>query len=208
MAEKNQKQRQTTMTPVIKIVGTVILILMLSTAGWAETNATGHGEQGFDWMGFLGKVFNSTVLFGGLIYILRKPMIEVLSQKSLDIKTDILNREEQVKSSANQLEEIINRLAKIESEVVSLKQAAKENGEVEQQRIADLGAKEAQRILELTDAEIATRMENAVRNLRTKIAELTINHFKQEIAQQLDAGAHEKIIANNIQISGEIIERE
>ncbi len=196
------------MTTVLKIVSIILLIMIISSPALAEGAAEAHGQHGFDWIGFLGKLFNSIVLFGGLIYFLRKPMIEVLSKKSIDIKADILQREELVLTTSNKLAEIIKRLDKIEDEVTAIKHTATEQGKSEQSRIAELGDKEAQRILELTDSEIAIRVENSVRNLKAKIADLTIDHFKQQIEQQLDHHAHEKIIAKNIHISGDIIERE
>jgi len=191
----------------IKIIGIAVMIVLLTTAAAAGD----HGEaahHGFDWMGFLGKLVNATILFGGLIFLLRKPVIEFLTHKSLGIKTDILQREENVKTTTSQLEEIGKRLEKIELEVTRMKEAAQENGIEEQKRIEELGKKEAQRILDLTDAEISNRVENSVRNLKARIADLTIEHFKADVEKQLDKKAHENIIEKNIEISGDIIERE
>jgi F0F1-type ATP synthase membrane subunit b/b' len=184
----------------------IVIIMVLFSSVLHASGAEGH--HGFDWMGFLGKLFNATLLFGGLIFFLRKPITEMLTQKSLDIKTEILQKEEEVKSTSSQLDEICKRLDKIEEEVSGMKVAAKESGEQEQARIEELGKKEAQRIVELTEAEIATKIENSVRNLKARIADLTIDHFKKDIETQLDKKAHEKIIEKNIEISGDIIERE
>jgi F0F1-type ATP synthase membrane subunit b/b' len=196
------------MNKAIKTLGTAILVMLLTTALFAGGGGEEGGHHGFDWMGFLGKLFNSVVLFGGLIFLLRKPIINLLTQKSLDVKNDILQREEDLKTTSGQLEEIRKRLEKIEAEVSGMKQAAEAGGKEEQKRIEELGAKEAQRILDMTDAEIANKIENSVRNLKARIADLTIDHFKQDIQKQLDKNAHEKIIEKNIEISGDIIERE
>ena len=193
------------MDRVIKIIGIVIMMVLLTTAAAASG---GEGHHGFDWMNFLGKLVNATILFGGLIFFLRKPIIEFLTHKSLGIKTDILQREEDVKTTTTQLEDIGKRLAKIEQEVTTMKDAAKEAGIQEQKRIEELGKTEAQRILDLTDAEISNRVENSVRNLKARIADLTIEHFKADVEKELDKKAHENIIEKNIEISGDIIERE
>lgn len=161
-----------------------MMVVLMSPHLLAEEGGA-EGHHGFDWFGFLGKVINSTILFGGLIYVLRKPITEVLAQKSADVKADIVDREERVVITARQLEEIKSRLEKIEEEVAAMKLAATETGKIEQQRITELATHETQRIVELTDAEIASRTENAVRNLKAKIATLTIDHFKQEIEKQL-----------------------
>jgi F0F1-type ATP synthase membrane subunit b/b' len=198
---------------VAAVIGVMILALILTTPafGFAEGNhETGgeHKEHHFDWWQFLGKSFNSIVLFGGLILLLRKPLIKLLTQKSLDIKTEIQERENEVEKTTSELAKLHNRLEKIEEEVAAMKQSARDSGSEEKKRIEELGAKEAQRIKELTEAEINTKVENSIRNLKAKIADLTIEHFKSDIQKQLDKKAHEKIIEKNIQKCGEIIERD
>ena len=176
--------------------------------GETSHGETGHGEgHGFNWGQFIGKTINSIILFGGLILLLRKPIIKLLTQKTLDVKTDIQHREDELEKTSRQLENLQKRLEKIEDEISHIKLSAEESGNQEKKRIEELGAKEAQRILELTEAEIDVKIENSIRNLKTKIADLTIEHFKKDIRQQLDKDAHERIIDKNIQRCGEISER-
>jgi len=186
-----------------------LMLLSFTTALFAGGNGEG-GEQGhhFNWWGFLGKLFNATVLFGGLIFLLRKPLIKLLVQKSRDVKNDIVQREELLKTTTGQLEEIKKRLEKIEEEVEDMKNSAGKSGDEEKKRIEELGEKEAQRIKALTEEEIDNKVDSSIRALKEKIADLTIDHFKKDIESHLDQKAHEKIIEKNIEISGEIIERE
>jgi F-type H+-transporting ATPase subunit b len=206
------------MTRGIKVVAAIIglmlvaMVLTIPLNAFTQEEHGDHveGEQGhsFDWGQFLGKSFNSLILFGGLILLLRKPIIKLLSQKSLDIKSDISQREEELAESSKQLEELRKRLDKMEEEVAGMKQMAEQSGNQEKKRIEELGAKEAQRILEMTESEINAKVDHSIRNLRAKIADLTIEHFKKDIRQQLDKDAHDKIIDKNIKSCGEIIERE
>ncbi|MCP5107486.1 MAG: hypothetical protein GY950_29130 [bacterium] len=196
------------------------MLFMWTAPVWAATPTTPetpaenaekpHGDDHhFDWKLFFGKVVNSTILFGGLIFLLRKPLIKMLSQKSLDVKTDIIRREDLVKTTGVQLEEIKKRLEKIEVEILAMKESAEKTGEDEKKRIKKLGENEAKRIADLTEEEIGNKVDSAVRNLKEKIADLTIDHFKKDIRDHLDKKAHEKLIEKNIKrISGESIERE
>jgi F-type H+-transporting ATPase subunit b len=190
----------------------IVLILVLSGAvfagGGQGSQEARESEHHFDWWGFLGKLFNSTVLFGGLIILLRKPIINLLAQKSLDVKNDIIRREQEVEDTSGQLENLKRRLAKIEEEVAAVKKAAEKSGNDEKKRIEELGDKESRRILALTEAEIAAKVENSIRKLKARIADLTIEHFKKDIEKQLDEESHERIIEKNIEICGDIIERE
>lgn len=168
----------------------------------------GEEHHGFNWWGFFGKMFDSTLLFGGLIYLMKDPLINLLAQKSQDIKTDIIEREELLGIKSTQLNTILERLEKIEHEVQAIRDHAEISGNEEQKRIEELGKTEAQRILALTEEEIGNKMEIAVRNLKERIADLTIEHFQKDIEANLDQRMHERLIEKNIDLlSGDGIER-
>jgi F0F1-type ATP synthase membrane subunit b/b' len=189
------------------IIALALAMLILPTLTFAEGEA--HGEEHhFDWWGLIGKTFNAALLFGGLIFLARKPLINLLAQKSLAVKNDIIQREEQLKNTAGQLEQIQKHLEELEQEIQTMKNNAKKSGNHEKKRIEQLGKKEAQRIRNLTEKEIDTKMETTVRNLKEKIADLAIRQFKQDIQTHLDRETHEQLIEKNIaQISGETLER-
>jgi F0F1-type ATP synthase membrane subunit b/b' len=192
----------------VVVTALMLVTLMLTAPVFADGEE--HGEEGehhFNWLGFFGKLFNSTVLFGGLIFLLRKPLIKLLAQKSLDVKNDIIQREELLKTTAGQLDAIKKRLEKIEEEVQDMKKSAEKSGEEEQQRIRELGDSEARRIAAITEEEIDNKIDTSVRRLKERIADLTIEHFKKDIRTHMDKKTHEKIIEKNIDISGDIIER-
>jgi F0F1-type ATP synthase membrane subunit b/b' len=173
--------------------------------------AGGEGSSGeqhhFDWGAFLGKVLNSTILFGGLILLLRKPILKLLTEKSLEVKSNIREREVQLRESAETFEEIKRRLEKIEEEVMEMRKRAESIGDEEKRRIEELGKKEAERIMRLGDEEIRSRVEASIRKLKARIADLSIDHFKKEIQAHLDEKTHQKIIEKNIEMSGEIIDK-
>ncbi|MFC2155069.1 hypothetical protein ACFLRB_01080 [Acidobacteriota bacterium] len=178
----------------------------------SENGSAEHGEQGgneshFNWTAFFGQVLNSTILFGGLILLLRKPIRKYLDEQSLSVKIDIEEREENLKKTTEILKEIKNRLDKIEEEVEEMKESARQSGEEEKQKLRALGSQEAERINRLNEEEINQRIEAAVRKLKEKVADLTIEQFKKEMKRELDDRLHEKIIEKNIEVIGELIER-
>jgi len=182
------------------------IFILLSVSVLASSDE--HGDHPFDWSGFWGWVINSTILFGGLIFLLRKPLVKLLSQKSLDIKNDILNREKELAVTSKEFKKIKNRLDGIEKEVQEMKQIAEKSGNEEKTRIEELGKKESEKILSLTETEINTRVESSINKLKAKIAELTIDHFKKDVGSLLDENTHRRIIDKNIEISGDIVEEE
>ena len=187
----------------------VILIIILFLFITAGLSASSEGEEGHDfWGGFLKKALNSIILFGGLFYLLRKPLIKFLSQKSLDVRTEIEMGEQTISDKTKQMAKIDTRLKRIEQEISNLKGEAENRGQEESRRLEKLGEKEAERVLEIGEAEINLRIEAAVRDLKAKVADMAIEQFKREIQKELNQKMHDNIIDKNIKISGDIIEGE
>jgi len=184
----------------------IIIFLLIAVALFASVEE--EQAHHFDWYGFLGSVINAVILFGGLIYLLRKPIRELLNKRTLEVKTDIINRDKNLEKTSNQLKELQNRIDKIEREVQQIKDISRKKAEDEVKRIEELGKNECEKIKLLTKKEIDVRIESSIRRLKSKIADLTVEHFKKDIISELNDKSHDKIIEKNIEISGEIIERE
>ena len=186
---------------------TLFIFLILIFSMTIVLNASEGGEHHFDWTGFLGKVLNSSVLIGVLIYFLRKPLIEMLSKKSVEIKNDIVVRESELKDHKNSLSGIQSRLDKIENEVAGMLDEARKNGEIEAERIKELAKLESERIIKNNRDEIDSRIESSIVELKKRIADMTIEEFRNNYRSILNMDLHKKIIDKNIEISGEIIEK-
>ncbi|MBN1195988.1 MAG: hypothetical protein JXA62_01125 [Candidatus Aminicenantes bacterium] len=168
--------------------------------------AEGEGH-GFNWTGFLGKVFNSTVLFGGLIYLMRKPLIRLLSDQSRNVRVEIEDRRESIQASSGDYQSLKKRLESLEAEIAEITRQAEENGKRERTRIEAEGQAEAERIAKLTEEEIRNRVDAAVRRLKARVAEMAIQRFREDIQDQLDSDRHRRIMEKNIEISGDVIAR-
>lgn len=182
-------------------------LLLLAMALIASGNEESHAAASHvDWFAVLGKVFNSTVLFGGLALLLRKPLIRMLSEKSAAVENDFHERDKNLAATAVRLKDIEQRLQKATVEVAGIKTGAVAGGQEELARLEAAGREEAARIIALSEEEIRLRVEAAVRSVKARIADLAIGHFKEDFSKNLDAGLQQKIIERNITASGEIDE--
>jgi F0F1-type ATP synthase membrane subunit b/b' len=180
-------------------------ILILVMASMLLATPENQESHHFDWGRFIGSVLNSTILFGALILFLRKPLIKMLSQRSIDVKTDIVEREKNVKLTGKQFDSIKQRLDQIEGEVNEMRQSARQKGEDEKHKIEELGMRESQRILDLSESEIKNRIESSITDLKSRIAQLTIDHFKKDIEAHLDEAKQRQLIDRNIEKAGKIM---
>ncbi|MEN8223481.1 MAG: ATP synthase F0 subunit B [Acidobacteriota bacterium] len=186
---------------------TIFIFFLLTIVTSLALNASEGGEHHFDWTAFLGKALNSSILIGVFIYFLRKPIIDMLSKKSIEIKDDIVVRESELKDHRSSLAGIQTRLDKIEDEVGSMIDEARKNGEIEAERIKELAELESERIIRNNREEIDARIESSVIELKKKIADMTIEEFRNNYRSILNMDLHKKIIDKNIEISGDIIEK-
>ena len=185
----------------------LLLMLLLTACVWSSASqGEGEGAYHFDWTAFLGKVFNSVVLFGGLIVVLRKPLIEFLSRTGMNIASDIRERGKRIEENSLNLAGVDQRLSRIEDEIELMKKTAQEGGRAEMAILEETGRRETDRILSLAATEINLRIESALKQLREKIADQTIEHFKNDIQRNLDPDIQKKIIDRNIDQIGELDE--
>jgi F0F1-type ATP synthase membrane subunit b/b' len=87
-----------------------------------------------------------------------------------------------------------------------MKKTAQEGGRAEMAKLEETGRRETDRILSLAATEINLRIESALKQLREKIADQTIEHFKNDIQRNLDPDIQKKIIDRNIDQIGELDE--
>ncbi len=193
----------------MKIKKNIIFIVVFFLTVFAY--ASGGGEHSanvhhsFDWLGFFGKVFNSTVLFGGLYYVLKKPISSFLSKKVSDVKGDIVEREEKIEDARNELSGILKRLEAMEGDIKELNAQAVKTGKIEKEKLEKFAKGEADKIMELSKEEINYKIELSIKGLRTRIAKMTIERFKNSFKNDLTKKIHEQIINENIEISGDVI---
>jgi len=181
----------------------LIPAVLLAASGGEEGSAAAHH---IDWVSVLGKVFNSTVLFGGLLLLLRKPLIQMLSEKSASVVSDFHEREKKLAETVMRLENIEERLKKVAVEVEQVKGSAIAGGREELARLEAAGRDEAARIIAFSEEEIRLRVEAAVRAVKNHIANLAIERFQDDFKKNLDEGMQQKIIERNITDCGELDE--
>ena len=188
----------------IEIFAVLLLLAMMLAASGSEASpaATSH----IDWFNVLGKVLNSTVLFGGLALLLRKPLIRMLSERGAAVEKDFHEREKNLADTTIRLKDIEQRLQKVTVEVEQIKTSAVANGQEELARLETAGREEAARIIAWSEEEIRLRVEAAVRLVKGHIADLTIERFKEDFIKNLNVAMQKKIIDRNITACGDIDE--
>jgi len=142
-----------------------------------------HPESGlrdgiFKWINFLA-------LFGLLGYLLRKPMAGFLAGRTQAIQKALEEGRRARQEAAGCLQEISQRLARIEWEIAELKKAAAGEADAERKRLLAAARAENERILALAEQEIRALAKSARAELKSYVAALAVELAEQRIRTRL-----------------------
>ncbi len=175
--------------PEFKSLILVLLVLVLSAPGLAG-EASGH----FDLDAFLGQVLNFVVLFGGLAYLLRKPLNDYLKGRVEQVAARLQQTEARKQESLQKLEEVRTRLNKLADEIRAFKEQAEKEAEQERAAIRQEAEKEAGRLRKLAREEIEAMVRMSIRELKTYAIDLSVSLAEKRIQEKLTPELHRKLI--------------
>jgi F-type H+-transporting ATPase subunit b len=123
-------------------------------------------------VGYLGKVLNFLVLFGGLGFLLRKPLMSFLENRGQDIDTTIKEAKKEREETEKKYKHALDRLEKLKEELEKIRKDAEEEGQKRKKSILQAAEKEAERIKNFARQEIEMFFQTKVSELKTQTAEL------------------------------------
>lgn len=171
----------------------VFLVLALSSPGLAE-EAHGH----FDLAAFLGQVLNFVALFGGLAFLLRKPLEEYLKGRVEQVASRLRQSEVLREEARRKLEEARTRLDDLAGEIRALIDQARKEAEGEREAIRGEAEKEAERLRKLAREEIEAMVRLRIRDLKAYAIDLSVSLAEKRIKERLTPELHRKLIRRAI----------
>ncbi|HAV41416.1 MAG TPA: hypothetical protein DCW97_03285 [Acidobacteria bacterium] len=178
----------------------LIMLLAFSWLGAAEA------EPGFSLTVFLGQVVNFVVLFGGLAYLLYKPLLKFLQHKSDQVAENLKLSEERRIDSLQRLEKSRERLSQLDKEIDRMKIEAEAEATRERERITLEARNEAERLKKLAKEEIDSMVKSSQRELKVYTLDLSISLAEKRIEEKLGPELHRKIIYRAIDKLGTLDE--
>lgn len=136
------------------------------------TIADAKEEQGTNYTELLGKTLNFVVLFGGLAYVLFKPLRRFLEKRARKIEHSLKEAEDSRQEAEMKLEKVKARLSRIEKEIMEIKKEGEDGGRREKERRIREAQGEAERIRRFAKEEIEMFTRAGVRELKEYTAEL------------------------------------
>jgi len=156
---------------------------------------------------FLSKVANSLVLFGGLAFVLRKPVKAMLAKRTVDVG-ESLRRAQAARTEAEAGSEASKaKLAGLEGEIRALKAEAEAEARRQAERISLAAAAEAERLKKLTRQELDGQVRRSVGELKAYAAARATAIARERIRRRLTPEIRSALIDNSIDRLSELYEK-
>ena len=129
---------------------------------------------------------NAILLFGGLIYLLRKPAGEFFENRKKQFHP-ALNAPKEAQTGANaRMAEIEQRLASMSADIAALRTEADREAAVERDKILAEAKREVDRVVEQSRQEIDRVARSIEREIKEKVAEFGCEARRQHFANTND----------------------
>jgi len=189
------------MTP-RKSAAAVLLVLPLFMFMSAEEGARASAT-----MDFVGKAINFLILFGGLAFVLRKPLAAMLGKRACDIQETIRLVDESKAEAEKKHVEAERDIAGLAEEIQRMMETAQTVAQHEKERIARLAAEEAARVQKYTEQEIDQQVRGGLHELKTYAAERGTSLARERIRKKLTPADQADLIDKSIERLSQFYEK-
>ncbi len=175
------------------------ILLILFLVPFFLFMASADKERSSAALEFFGKSINFIILFGGLAYLLSKPIRNFLEKRSQDIERSIKEAGASRLEAEMRFQETESRLTGLGEEIARLKDDAELEGRRIEARIAQLAEQEGERIRYFAQQEIEMLFKAELRELRAYAAELAIKMAEERIRKKMTPRSQSFLINESIE---------
>lgn len=170
----------------------LLIVPFLLFMSFAEES---HPSQTKD---FLGKLVNFLLLFGGLAYVLRKPLGKFLQERSDSLEQALRGAKQSHEEAAEKLNQVESRLRKLDEEIEKMQQEAEAVGQSLHQHVLEEAKQAADRLKHFASREIEMLTQDAIREIKEYTGALAADLAQQRIQDRMTEEFHSSLIDKSI----------
>ena len=171
----------------------LLIVPFLLFMSFAEES---HPSQTKD---FLGKLVNFLLLFGGLAYVLRKPLGKFLQERSDSLEQALRGAKQSHEEAAEKLNQVESRLRKLDEEIEKMQQEAEAVGQSLHQHVLEEAKQAADRLKHFASREIEMLTQDAIREIKEYTGALAADLAQQRIQDRMTEEFHSSLIDKSIE---------
>lgn len=162
----------------------------------------GIAGLGINLPALIWQIINFSLLLILLYFILYKPMLRMMDQRSQRIKESLEQAERMRAETARAEEQVREQIEAARREGQNIISQAVQVGERIKEEARAEARKEAEALISRARAEIEREREEALEALRKEFADLAIRAAEKVVRQALDRQAHRKLIEEVLEEAG------
>jgi len=145
--------------------------------------------EGIEWYNYPGlelwKFLNLAIFTAAGIYILRKPINQALLARREAIQQELVRAQQEREQALARVAEADNLLGRLDSDVRTVQEQAREEAMSEKQRIAASTEREIEKLKQQAQREMETADKLARKELRQFLAEKSVQMARESILAQM-----------------------
>lgn len=142
-----------------------------------------------EWFNYPGlelwKFLNLAIFTGAGIYVLRKPINQALLARREAIQQELIDAQQQREQALARVAEADSLLGRLEEDVHTIQEQAREEAKSEQQRIAASTEREMEKLKQQAQRDMETADKLARKELRQFLAEMSVQMARESIRTQM-----------------------
>jgi len=179
------------LAPTALVVWLAGAVLLVPASAMGSEEAAGESGSSMD---FIGKIVNFVILFGGLAFVLRKPLGKFLAQRTEAVRLGLEAASGSRSGAQAKLREVEERAGRLQSEIDEIRAKARAAGEAEKEKILAAARQEAARLKDFSRQEVDALVRADVRQLREYAADKAIALALERVRASLTAEAQSRLI--------------
>jgi F-type H+-transporting ATPase subunit b len=185
-------------------MGTLFLLVAEASAVHSEL-AEGASEGGFglNLDIFETNLINLVILIGVLVYFGRGFLTKTLTERRINIETEISEADASAKKAAASLSEAQQNLTQAQAEAQRIRQAATVSAESAREAILARAKQDVERLRETANADLNTETERAIAQLRQRVAAMALEKVESQLRGGVDSNVQQQLIQSSIATIGE-----
>ncbi len=152
----------------------------------------------------IAKLVNLLLFVGLMFYVLRRPIGEGFKARREGIRRDLMRAQEERGAALAKLEEVEQRLSRLDAEVEVVRAQAQREAEEERLRIERSTAEDARKIREQAQREIESAAKAARADLRAYAAEQSVRLAEEMIRRELRPDDDARLVREYVEDLGGI----
>jgi F-type H+-transporting ATPase subunit b len=157
------------------------------------------GESWFNYPGLeLWKFLNLAIFAAAAIYVLRKPINQALLARRGAIQQELVTAQEEREKALARVAEADSLLSRVDDDVRTIQEQAREEATLERQRIAASTEREIEKLKQQAQREMETADKLARKELRQFLADKSVQIARESIQTQMRPEDDTALIRENI----------